>query len=150
MRMTTPSLIDARAAALREDFDFLEDWEARFAHIIDMGRKLPLLKPDEYAETNKVRGCTSQVWLVAEPSGCRPGGIALRGASDAAIVQGLVAILIALYSDQRPADIRAFDAEAFFRDIGLAEALTPQRSNGLRSMLARIRSYAGEDAPPAS
>jgi cysteine desulfuration protein SufE len=148
--MTPPSLIDARAAALREDFDVLEDWEARFAHIIDMGRRLAPLKPDEYADANKVRGCTSQVWLVAGPSGVRPGGLALRGASDAAIVQGLVAILVALYSDQRPDDIAAFDADAFFRDIGLADALTPQRSNGLRSMLARIRSYAEDGPPPAS
>ena len=138
--------VSEQAARLKEDFAFLEDWEARFTHLIDLGKALPQLAPNEYADSNKVRGCASQVWLVAEPSPDRPGAIRFRGASDAMIVSGLVAMLLQLFSDQSPADILAFDAEAFFRDIGVSEALTPQRSNGLRSMLARIRSIAGAAA----
>jgi cysteine desulfuration protein SufE len=134
--------VSDEAARLKEDFAFLDDWEARFTHLIDLGKALPQLAPEEYADTNKVRGCSSQVWLVAEPSPTHPGAIRFRGASDAMIVSGLVAMLLQLFSDQSPADILAFDAEAFFRDIGVADALTPQRSNGLRSMVARIRSIA--------
>jgi cysteine desulfuration protein SufE len=135
-----------QAAALREDFAFLDEWEARFTHLIDLGKSLPALKPEEYSEANKVRGCSSQVWLVSSPSETVPGALAFRGASDALIVGGLTALLIGLYSDQKPEDILAFDAEAFFQRIGVAEALTPQRSNGLKSMLARIRAEAGAKA----
>ena len=138
--------VSEQAASLREDFAFLGDWEERFTHLIDLGKSLPPLKPDEYSDTNKVRGCSSQVWLVAEPSppesGAPPGALRFRGASDAMIVAGLVAMLLHLFSDQQPADILAFDAPAFLREIGIADALTPQRSNGLASMLQRIRAYA--------
>jgi cysteine desulfuration protein SufE len=139
-----------QAGRLREDFAFLGDWEARFAHLIDLGKSLPPLQAHEYSEANKVRGCSSQVWLLAEPSPTRPGGIRFRGASDAMIVSGLVAMLLQLYSDQAPADILSFDAEGFFRDIGVSDALTPQRSNGLRSMLARIRAIAQAAADQAA
>lgn len=131
-----------KAKDLREDFAFLGDWEARFTHLIDLGKALPPLKSDEYNELNKVRGCSSQVWLVAEPSTSTPGALHIRGASDAAIVSGLVAVIVALYSDQQPADILAFDAPSFFKEIGVADALTPQRSNGLASMITRIRAIA--------
>ncbi|RZJ46944.1 MAG: SufE family protein [Brevundimonas sp.] len=130
------------AKDMREDFAFLGDWEARFTHLIDLGKALPPLKADEYNELNKVRGCSSQVWLVAEPSATTPGALHFRGASDASIVAGLVAIIVNLYSDQQPADILAFDAPAFFKEIGVADALTPQRSNGLASMITRIRAIA--------
>jgi cysteine desulfuration protein SufE len=138
--------IDAQAQTLRDDFAFLDDWEARFTHLIEMGRALPPLVPAELTEANKVRGCSSQVWLVAAPSTTTPGALAFRGASDALIVSGLVAMILNLFSDQTPADILAFDAEGFFRDIGVSEALTPQRSNGLKSMLARIRAEASAAA----
>jgi cysteine desulfuration protein SufE len=131
-----------QAASLREDFAFLDDWEGRFQHLIDLGKALPPLQPDEYSDENKVRGCSSQVWLVAEPSPTTPGALRFRGASDAMIVAGLVAMLLHIYSDQQPADILAFDAPAFLSEIGIADALTPQRSNGLASMLQRIRAYA--------
>jgi cysteine desulfuration protein SufE len=134
--------VSDQAARLRDDFAFLDDWEARFAHIIDLGKALPALEPHEYDEANKVRGCASQVWLVAGPSPVRPGAIRFRGASDAMIVAGLVAMLLDLFSDQAPADILSFDAAGFFRDIGVSDALTPQRSNGLTSMLSRIRAIA--------
>lgn len=134
--------VSDQARKLREDFAFLDDWEERFAHLIDLGKALPQLATHEYDEVNKVRGCSSQVWLVAEPSPSQPGAIRFRGASDAMIVSGLVAMLLQLFSDQKPADILAFDAENFFRELGIADALTPQRSNGLKSMLARIRAIA--------
>lgn len=129
------------ANSLREDFAFLDDWEQRFAHLIDLGKNLPPLKAEELTEANKVRGCSSQVWLVAE-TGPDAGKLYFRGASDAMIVSGLVAMLLKLFSGQTPAEILAFDAEGFFREIGVADALTPQRSNGLKSMLARIRDHA--------
>ncbi len=134
--------VTGQAASLREDFAFLGDWEERFTHLIDLGKSLPPLKPEEYSDDNKVRGCSSQVWLVAEPSPTNPGAIRFRGASDAMIVAGLVAMLLHLFSDQQPDDILAFDAPAFFKEIGIADALTPQRSNGLASMLTRIRTAA--------
>lgn len=132
-----------QAQQLRDDFAFLGDWEARFTHLIDLGKALPPLAANEYDDAYKVRGCSSQVWLIAEPSTTNPGALHLRGASDAAIVAGLVAAIIHLFSDQKPADILAFDAPAFFKEIGVADALTPQRSNGLASMLQRIRAIAG-------
>ena len=131
-----------QAEKLRADFAFLSDWEQRFTHLIDLGKELPQLADHEYNDANKVRGCSSQVWLVSEPSPTEPGAIRFRGASDALIVSGLVAMLLQIFSDQKPADILAFDAERFFREIGVSDALTPQRSNGLRSMLQRIRSTA--------
>lgn len=131
-----------RASQLREDFSFLGDWEARFQHLIDLGKALPALAPGEYSDANKVRGCSSQVWLVAEPSAATASALRFRGASDASIVAGLVALVVHLFTDQTPADILAFDADAFFKDIGVADALTPQRSNGLAAMLARIRAIA--------
>ncbi|HVY88005.1 MAG TPA: SufE family protein [Hyphomonadaceae bacterium] len=139
--------VTEQAEKLREDFAFLDDWEARFTHLIDLGKALPQLAPDEYTDVNKVRGCSSQVWLVSEASPT-PGAIRFRGASDAMIVSGLVAMLLQLFSDQTPADILAFDAEGFFKQVGVADALTPQRSNGLKSMLARIRSVAQASPTP--
>jgi cysteine desulfuration protein SufE len=137
----TPT-IAGRAAELRADFSLFDDWEARFTYLIDLGRALPPLDPSETVEANRVRGCASQVWLVAEPSPALPGAIRFRGASDALIVSGLVALLLNLYSDRTPAEILAFDAPGFLSEIGIAEALTPQRSNGLKSVLARIHDTA--------
>ncbi|HPI48526.1 MAG TPA: SufE family protein, partial [Hyphomonadaceae bacterium] len=88
--------VSDQAEQLREDFAFLGDWEARFTHLIDLGKALPPLDPPEYNDTNKVRGCSSQVWLVPTPSTTSPGAIHLRGASDAAIVAGLVAVIVHL------------------------------------------------------
>lgn len=133
--------IKAQADEIRADFALLGGWEERFEYIIDLGKALAPLAQSEYSEANKVRGCSSQVWLVAEPS-ATPGALRFRGASDAMIVAGLVALILKLFSDQTPAHILAFDAEKFFAEIGISDALTPQRSNGLKSMLARIRDVA--------
>ena len=134
--------IDAELAELASEFSLLEDWEERYRHIIELGRGLEPLSGAEHTDTNKVRGCASQVWLVTEPAA---GDLVhYRGDSDAHIVRGLIAILLRLYSDRTPADILAFDARAAYERLGLDGALTAQRSNGLFSMVERIRRDAHE------
>ena len=123
--------------ALAEDFDVLGDWEERFRYVIDLGRTLEPLTDDERSDANKVRGCASQVWLVSERT--PEGRLRFRGDSDAHIVRGLIAILLRLFSGRRPEEILAFDAKAAFEGLGLTGALSSQRSNGLASMVARIR-----------
>lgn len=124
-------------AELRDEFDLLGDWEERYRYVIEMGKDLVPLTDAERGEANKVRGCASQVWLVTEPRA--DGTLGFRGDSDAHIVRGLIAILLRLYSGRAPAEILAFDAKAAFDELGLAGALSAQRSNGLASMVARIR-----------
>jgi cysteine desulfuration protein SufE len=133
--------IDAELDELAEEFALFEDWEERYRHIIELGRSLEPLSGAEHVDTNKVRGCASQVWLVTEPG---RELIHYRGDSDAHIVRGLIAILLRLYSDRTPADILAFDANAAYEKLGLSGALTAQRSNGLFSMVERIRRDAQE------
>ena len=123
-------------AELRDEFDLLGDWEERYRYVIEMGKDLAPLTDAERGEANKVRGCASQVWLVTEP---HDGMLGFRGDSDAHIVRGLIAILLRLYSNRTPAEILAFDAKAAFDELGLSGALSSQRSNGLASMVARIR-----------
>lgn len=124
-------------AELRDEFDLLGDWEERYRYVIEMGKDLAPLTDAERSEANKVRGCASQVWLVTEPQG--DATLAFRGDSDAHIVRGLIAILLRLYSGRAAAEILAFDAKAAFDELGLSGALSSQRSNGLASMVARIR-----------
>lgn len=127
-----------------EAFDFLDDWEDRYKYLIDLGRELPGLSADEKTDGNKVRGCVSQVWLVTSVEKDAGGGpvLTFRGDSDALIVQGLVAIVTALFSGKPATDILETDVEGVFAKLGLQEHLTPQRSNGLRSMVGRIRADA--------
>ncbi|WP_417684701.1 SufE family protein [Roseibium sp.] len=127
-----------------ETFEFLDDWEDRYKYVIDLGKELPGLGDTEKNEANKVRGCVSQVWLVTEISSDDAGEpvITYRGDSDALIVQGLVAIVLALFSGKTARDILATDVDGLFKKLGLQEHLTPQRSNGLKSMVARIRADA--------
>jgi cysteine desulfuration protein SufE len=138
------SPIDQELAALVEDFDLLGDWEEQIQYVIDLGRALPPLAEGEYDDANKVRGCASQVWLITEKG--PDGTLVFRGDSDAHLVKGLIAVLLKLYSGRRPADILAFDAKAAFERLGLANTLTPQRSNGLASMINRIRADAEKAA----
>jgi cysteine desulfuration protein SufE len=142
--LVTPQtpVISARADALREAFSWLEDWEARYAHILDLGRALVPLTEAEKSETNRVRGCASQVWLVADPLATAGQGTRWRGDSDALLVRGLVALVLELYSGAPETEVRAFDAGAFLAELGVAGALSPQRANGLASMVARIRAAA--------
>lgn len=132
--------IDERAIEIEEEFGFLDDWEDRYAHIIDLGKANPTLAPEERIEETKVRGCASQVWMVLTPA--KNDRIEVRAESDAMIVSGLISILIRLFSGATRAEIKAFDADAFLAKIGVTGALSAQRSNGLASMLARIQSVA--------
>ncbi len=122
---------------LASEFDLMDDWEDRYRYVIDLGRELAPLSDDERSDANKVRGCASQVWLVRQDG--PDGTLAYRGDSDAHIVRGLVAIVVRLYSGRGPDEILAFDAKAAFDRLGLAGALSTQRSNGLFSMIERIR-----------
>ena len=131
------SSIDLALDELADEFEILGDWEERYRHVIDLGRGLPPLTEAERSEDNKVRGCASQVWLVLERG--EAGDLQFRGDSDAHIVRGLIALLLRLYSGRDPRDILAFDAKAAFTRLGLVGALSQQRSNGLSSMVERIR-----------
>jgi len=131
-------------AELKENFDLVDDWEDRYRYVIELGRALPGLPDIDKTEANKVRGCASQVWLettLARDAGGRPV-LNFRGDSAAHIVRGLVALVLALYSGRPAADIVARDALPLFSDLGLAQHLTPQRSNGLRAMVERIKAEA--------
>ena len=138
------SSIQDALGELADEFEVLGDWEERYRHVIDLGRELAPLSDQERSDANKVRGCASQVWLVTEPQ--PDGALAFRGDSDAHIVRGLIAVLLRLYSGQPPEVITAFDAKAAFDQLGLTGALSSQRSNGLASMVARIRRDAGAAA----
>jgi cysteine desulfuration protein SufE len=131
------STIDDGLDDLAAEFELLGDWEERYRYVIDLGKELAPLGATERNDANKVRGCASQVWLVTEPQ--VDGTLRFRGDSDAHIVRGLIAILFRLFSGRSPGAILAFDAKAAFDRLGLAGALSAQRSNGLNSMVARIR-----------
>ena len=125
------------------NFELLEDWEERYRYLIELGRMMPPLPDEARNDRNKVMGCASQVWLESLVE--RPNGetvLRFRGDSDAHIVRGLIAILFALYSGQNARRIFDLDPEEVFSRIGLREHLTSQRSNGLTSMVARIRADA--------
>ena len=124
---------------IAQNLSFLDDWEDRYRYIIELGQALPPLDEAEKNAETRVHGCVSQVWLVSNHDGAN---LVYRGESDAMIVRGLVAVLVALYSGRSPADIAATDAIAVFDELGLREHLTTQRSNGLAAMVNRIRGEA--------
>jgi cysteine desulfuration protein SufE len=127
-----------------ENFSFLDDWDDRYRYVIELGRGLVPLADAARSERNKVQGCASQVWLdthVARDGAAGPT-LSFDGDSDAHIVRGLIAILLTLYSGRTPQEILATDAINVFDEFGFREHLTPQRSNGLRSMVERIRNDA--------
>ena len=130
--------------AIRDDFAFLDEWEDRYRYVIELGRTLEPLPETAHNDVNKVRGCVSQVWLEREDRKDGQGREILhyRGDSDSHLVRGLVAIAIALYSDHTPEEILATDAMTTFRELGLEQHLTPQRSNGVRAMIERMRADA--------
>jgi cysteine desulfuration protein SufE len=129
---------------ITENFSLLDDWDDRYRYIIELGRTLAPLPEADHSEANKVRGCASQVWLTTSvrPDGDAGPMLTFCGDSDAHIVRGLIAILFSLYSGKPARDILAIDPAALFERLGLREHLTPQRSNGLKSMVERIRSDA--------
>jgi len=126
------------------DFQLLDDWEDRYRYVIELGRGLAPLCERDRSDANKVAGCASQVWLATtvRPNGAGGPVLNFAGDSDAHIVRGLIAILFALFSGRHAREILATDADATFERLGLREHLTPQRSNGFRSMVERIRSDA--------
>lgn len=124
-----------------DDFSFLDDWEDRYRYVIELARELAPLSEAERSESNKVRGCASQVWLTAAREGER---FVFRGDSDALIVKGLVAILLKLYSGATPVEIQARDAHRLFERLGLGGHLSQQRSNGFFSMVERIQALAAK------
>ena len=126
------------------NFSVLDDWDDRYRYLIELGRELPPLAESAHSDANKVQGCASQVWLdtTVRPNGSGGPVLSFVGDSDAHIVRGLIAILFALYSGKNARDILAIDAIELFEGMGLREHLTPQRSNGFRSMVERIRSDA--------
>lgn len=126
--------------ALAEDFDLLEDWQEQLGYVIDLGRALPRLDGAERTEANRVRGCASQVWVVSERQA--DGRLDFRAESDAQIPQGLIAILLKLYSGRRPDEIRALDPQVAVDRLKLGSMLTSQRANGLAAMVERIRTEA--------
>ena len=131
-------------ADIKSDFELLDDWEDRYRYVIELGRALPAFPEALRTDVNKVRGCASQVWLATEPITGSDGKprLAMQGTSDALIVQGLIAVLFAVYEDKSLPEILSTDTQAVFADLGLKEHLTPQRSNGLASMVERIRADA--------
>jgi cysteine desulfuration protein SufE len=134
-----------------ENFTLLDEWDDRYRYVIELGRTLAPLPEGAHSEANKVRGCASQVWLLThvKPDGAAGPTLSFDGDSDAHIVRGLIAIVIALYSGKTARAILKIDALDLFDRIGLREGLTPQRSNGLRSMIERIRAEAKAALAPA-
>lgn len=127
-----------------DNFSTLDVWDDRYRYLIELGRELPPLAPGARSDANKVSGCASQVWLdtIVQPSGASGPVLAFAGDSDAHIVRELIAILFAIFSNKPAKDILSTDALSLFEQMGLREHLTPQRSNGFRSMVERIRSDA--------
>jgi cysteine desulfuration protein SufE len=125
-------------AAIGEELDVFDDWMDRYQYIIELGRKLPAFPVEWQDDAHRVPGCQSQVWMEAA---VRDGRLLLAGASDAAIVSGLVALLLRVYSGRPPAEVLATDP-VFLRDLGLLEALSTNRGNGIAAMARRIRDVA--------
>jgi cysteine desulfuration protein SufE len=138
-------------AEILADFSLLEEWDDRYRYVIELGRALPPLDERDRNPANKVQGCASQVWLATKkkPDGADGPVLSFSGDSDAHIVRGLIAILFAIYSDKHAREILDIDAIALFEQMGLREHLTPQRSNGFRSMVQRIKSDAMAAMPAA-
>ena len=131
---------------IRDNFALLDEWDDRYRYVIELGRTLAPMSDAEHSAANKVQGCTSQVWLsrTVDRDGNNEPVLSYIGDSDAHIVRGLIAILLTLYSGQKPQAILDTDAIAIFDELGFREHLTPQRSNGLRAMVERIRNDARE------
>lgn len=129
--MTVDELID--------NFEFLDSWEDKYRYIIELGEKLPQLPSEFHTDEWKVKGCQSQVWLVPQKN---EGAIIFLGDSDAMIVKGLISIVLMIYNNKTPAQIKEVDIDTIFTKLGLREHLSPSRRNGLESMIAKIKHYA--------
>jgi len=127
---------------LRESFDYLDDWLDKYRMIIELGQELEPLPEEARVPANKVLGCQSQVWLIAEPSSEREGALHFIADSDAHIVRGLVAIVMMLFDHKRPEEIAALDPRPVLAELGLDQHLSQGRSNGLLSMIGKIKELA--------
>ncbi len=125
---------------IRDTFAFLDSWEDKYRFIIDLGKELPELDAAERREEYLIRGCQSQVWFV--PATSEAGTLDLKLDSDAHIVRGLIALVMAAYNGRQPAEILSFDIDGLFDELELLQHLSPTRGNGLRAMLAAIKEYA--------
>ena len=124
---------------LEENFAFFENWEEKYQYVIDLGNKLEPLADSFKTEQWKVQGCQSQVWLVPQFT---DGIFHFRGDSDAVLVRGIIAIILLIYNDKTPQQIKSIDVMEIFAKLGLEENLTPSRRNGMLSMVAKIKQYA--------
>src|SRR5262249_29437901 len=131
--------IDDTIAEIADEFALLPDWEERIGHVIELARGLEPLAETERTDDTRVRGCASQVWLVSERRAEAPEKLYFRGDSDPHLVGGEIAMLLRIFSGRTPAEILSVDPQALFERLGLKEALTPQRSNGLFSMMSRVQ-----------
>lgn len=132
---------NAALQAIVDDLAFLDDWDERYRYLIELGRAMPKLPAHGYQDANKVNGCASQVWLLMQRN-LDQTTLQIQGDSDALIVKGLVALVVAMFNNRPLSDIASMDAQGFFAQIGLRDHLTAQRSNGLASMVARIKAEA--------
>jgi len=138
--------VDQTINDLADDFALLPDWEERISHVIELARALDPISDAERTEENRVRGCISRVWLVSERRTEAPEKLYFRGDSDAHLVRGEIAMLLRIFSGRTPQEILSIDPKAIFERLGLKEALTAQRSNGLFSMMNRIQQEARDAA----
>jgi cysteine desulfuration protein SufE len=134
--------IDAAIEQLAAEFALLPDWEERIAHVIELSRALAPLAPEEHNDETRVSGCVSRVWLVSERLEGAPGKLYFRGDSDSHLVRGEIAMLLRIFSGRAPEEILSVEPKRIFERLGLKEALTAQRSNGLFAMMARIQAEA--------
>jgi cysteine desulfuration protein SufE len=130
--------------AIISEFQLFDDWEDKYAYLIDLGKKLPVLENDYKTEANKVHGCTSQVWVIIDHKPEAPDRIFFRADSDAFIVKGLIALLLRIYSGKTSQEIKEIDIQQLFDKLELSQYLTPNRSNGFFAMVQRIRQLVGK------
>lgn len=138
--MTQAATIAEEQAAIAEDFALFDDWREKIEYVLELGKNLEPFPDEHRTDANKVRGCQSQVWMVAETDPAS-GALRIKADSDAFIVKGLIALLLRLYANRKPADIVA-NPPAVFEEIGLGKHLSPTRANGLHAMIKRIHQIA--------
>ena len=139
-------LEDLTIAELLDEFEHLADWEERCDYLIDLGFELPAMAATDKTEANRVHGCQSNVWLVAEVVGADPETVKIVADSDAMIVKGLIAVLLTVYSGQTPQQILDTDIKSIFNQLGLNQHLSSTRRNGLYGMVQRVREFAAQAA----
>ena len=128
-----------------ENFQYLDDWEDRYKYLIELGNALDPISDSDHNDNTKVNGCVSQVWITSENDGGDDPVMHFRGDSDAHIVSGLIAVTLAIFSGRKASEVVETDEIEYFNKIGLQEHITPQRSNGLRAMVQRIKESAARE-----